>query len=140
MRTALTLLLATGLAGCSSFHLIPDTRIPITNTFQPTADAIVAGLVLGAAAYYIVDPLAPNWELRTERLDTSRVAIRLRKKRFSTGGDGEAQALFRRHAAEIAERNGAGGFEILSYSESIDSETTVARRLAEGVVRLLPPA
>ncbi|MBI1396675.1 MAG: hypothetical protein GC151_11900 [Betaproteobacteria bacterium] len=128
------------LNGCASYRLFPDNPVAISADFQPPADAILAGVVIGAAAYYVLDPLAPNWEVRAERLDVHRVEIRLRKKRFSTGGDGEAQDLFQRRAEEIAYRNGAPGFEILSYSEGIDSETAVARRVAHGVVRLLPPA
>lgn len=139
-RVAL-LLSAVLVTGCSlPLRMVPDNPIPISNSFQPPLDGVVAGLVIGAAAWYVLDPKAPNWEVKTLRLDTERVEIRLRKKRFSTGGDGEAQWLFQQHAREIADRNGAGGFQILSYTEEIDSETTFARRLTRGVVRLLPPA
>jgi hypothetical protein len=136
-RIAVALLLVLG--GCSNFRLIPDNPIPWSNSFQPPVDAVVAGAVLGTAAWLIVDPTAPNWEIGAQRLDSTRVEIQLRKKRFSVGGDGEALALFRRHAKEIADKNGAEGYVIMSYSDEIESETTYARRVSRGVIRLLPP-
>lgn len=132
-------LAALALAGCSAFR-IPATPIGVTSHFQPPLDGVVTAVALGAAAYYVIDPLAPNWEVRTTQLDPKRVEITLRKKRFSTGGDGEALALVRRHATEIAAKAGAGGYELQSYAEGIDSETTIARRYSRGVIRLLPPA
>lgn len=126
--------------GCSSWRMVPDNAVPISNSFQPPLDAVVGAVLVGAAAYYIIDPAAPNWEVRTVRLDAQRVEISLRKKRFSVGGDGEAQSLFQRQARDLASQQGASGYQILSYSEEIESETTYARRVSRGVVRLLKPA
>lgn len=139
MRRAAVPVLALALGGCSNFHFVPDTPIPWSSSFQPTVDTVVAGAIIGVAAWTIVDPRAPNWSIDAHRLDSTRVELYLRKKRFSSGGDGEALALFRRHAEEIAQRNGAEGYEILSYSDEIESETTYARRSARGVIRLRPP-
>jgi len=120
--------------------MVSDNPLPLSNSVQPPLDLVVGTVILGAAAFYVFDPLAPNWEVRTAPVDASRIEISLRKKRFSVGGDGEAYALFRRHAQDLATAAGAGGFEVLSYSEEIESETTYARRLSRGVVQLLPPA
>ncbi|MFO1318012.1 MAG: hypothetical protein U1F52_00155 [Burkholderiales bacterium] len=141
MRTrTLTLpLLAVLLTGCAGTRLLPDNPLLISSRFQPPVEGLVGAALLGTAAYFIVDPLAPNWEVKASRLDTSRIEIALRQKRFTTGGDGESQALFRRHARKFADDNGAGGYEIVSFEESIDSETTLARRVSRGVIRLLPP-
>jgi hypothetical protein len=127
------------LAGCSAFRL-PSEPLAVTSDFQPPFDGVVAAVALGAAVYYVIDPKAPNWEVRTTQLDPKRVEIALRMKRFSTGGEGEALALVRRHASEIAAKAGAGGYELQSYTQGIDSETLGARRNALGVIRLLPPA
>jgi hypothetical protein len=141
MKPAITLILLAFLTGCSTpWRLASDNPVPISNSFQPPLDLLVGTAIVGAAAMYVVDPLAPNWEVRTTPVDEARVEISLRKKRFSVGGDGEAYALFRRHAQDLATEAGAGGFEVLSYAEEIQSETTYARRLSRGVVRLLPPA
>jgi len=140
-RFVLTALLAglANLAGCGALHL-PDTPVKITSDYQPALESLVVAAAIGAVAYYVIDPMAPNWEVKTARLDTTRVEISLRKKRFSTGGDGEALDLVRRHAGDIAARSGAGGYVLLSYTEAIDSETVGARRVARGVVQLRPPA
>lgn len=138
MRRAAVFVLVATLSGCSNFHFVPDTPIPWSSSFQPGVDTVVAGVIIGAAAWTIVDPRAPNWAIDAERLDNARVQIHLRKKRFSTGGDGEALTLFRRHAEDIAQRDGAEGYDILSYSDEIESETTYARRVARGVIRLRP--
>lgn len=132
-------LLAPLLTGCAGTRMLPDNPLPLSSRFQPPVDGLVAAALIGTAVYFIVDPLAPNWEVKASRLDTTRVEISLRRKRFTTGGDGEPQALFRRHAQKLADDNGAGGYLILSFEESIDSETTIARRVSRGVIRLLPP-
>lgn len=134
------LLAALLLAGCEGTRVIPNNTLPLSHTYQPPVEGVVAAAAIGVAAYYVLDPLAPNWEVRTARLDTTRVEIKLRRKRFATGGDGESVALFRRHAERIAGDNGAPGYSVLSFEEGIDSETTVARRVSRGVIRLWPPA
>ena len=141
MKPLNALVLLAVLTGCSTpWRMVSDNPLPLSNSVQPPLDLVVGTVILGAAAFYVVDPLAPNWEVRTAPVDAARIEISLRKKRFSVGGDGEAYALFRRHAQDLATEAGAGGFEVLSYSEEIESETTYARRLSRGVVRLLPPA
>lgn len=132
-------LLAAVLTGCAGTRLLPDNPLLISSRFQPPVDGLVATALIGAAAVYIIDPLAPNWEVRTSRLDTSRIEISMRRKRFTTGGDGESHALLHRHARRLADDSGAGGYEIVSFELGIDSETTFARRVSRGVIRLLPP-
>ena len=58
----------------------------------------------------------------------------MKKKRFTTGGDGEAGQIFNRRAAQLARDNGAEGFRIVEYTEGIESMVPVAQRLAQGVV------
>lgn len=128
------------LAGCGSQTLIPNETVPIAPTYQPTVAAVVAVVLVGVAAYYIVDPQAPNWEVKIDQLDETRVAINLRKKRFAAGGDGEAREIFRRKAQQITEENGFAGYQILQFSEGVDSETTYARRVSRGVIELAKPS
>lgn len=129
------------LAACGSEPLIPDEAVNISPGFHPPLEAVVGVVLVGVVAYYVIDPLAPNWEVKINQLDDTRVAINLRKKRFSTGGDGEAREVFRRRAQEIVDDNGLVGYTVVQYSESIDSETTFARRIARGVIVVeKPPA
>lgn len=127
------------LAGCGTQTLIPDEKLMISPSFQPSVEAVVGTIIVGVVAYYTIDPLAPNWEVKINQLDETRVAIYLRKKRFSTGGDGEAREIFQRRAQAIADENGFTGYSILKYSESIDSETTFARRVVRGVIAVQKP-
>lgn len=128
------------LAGCGSQTLIPDETVPIAPTYQPTVAAVVATVLVGVAAYYIIDPKAPNWEVKIDQIDETRVAINLRKKRFAVGGDGEAQEVFRRKAQQITDDNGFAGYQILQFTEGVDSETTYARRVSRGVIALEKPS
>ena len=139
LGSAALLVALSTLEGCSALHL-PDNPVMITSDYQPAVESLVVALAIGAVAYYVIDPMAPNWEVKTARIDTARVEISLRKKRFSNGGDGEAIALFKRHAGDLAARSGASGYILVSYTEGIDSEMAGARRVARGVVQLRPPA
>jgi hypothetical protein len=138
-RTVLALPLAAILAGCGSTTLIPDKTLAISPNSQPSVEGVVYTVLAGVVAYYVIEPGAPNWEVKAEQMDDTRVAISLRKKRFSIGGDGEARELFERKARQLADDNGFEGFTVLSYGEGIDSETTYARRVSRGVVRLVGP-
>jgi hypothetical protein len=138
-RTVLALPLAAILAGCGSQTLIPDEKLAISPNFQPSVEGVIYTVLAGVVAYYVIEPTAPNWEVKAEQIDDTRVAISLRKKRFSAGGDGEARDLFQRKAQALADDNGFQGFTVISYGEGIDSETTYARRVSRGVVRLVGP-
>lgn len=112
--------------------LIPNKTYQIT----PAVGLSVENIVLGAALYWAVDPLAPNWQLKQTPLTGDRVRIALRKKRFATGGDGEAPQLFARHAEQIAHAGGYAGYTIMEYTEGVESTLPVAQRVAQGVIRL----
>lgn len=137
LRTLALSLTALGLCGC---------RATINEVANATDDALLGYSIrnmmvigaVGAAAWYVIDPAAPNWEVARTQISPTRYRIELRMKRFHTGGDGEAEPLFTRHAEGIAEDLGAGEYRLVSYNEGIDSETAVARRWARGVIELLP--
>ena len=141
-------LLAVLMAGCSSMishnpgvsdasgksvsTLIPNQTLQVTRAVTLSAE----NLVLGAALYWAVDPLAPNWQLAQVPLGADRVRISLRKKRFASGGDGEAAQLFARRAEQVARIGGYAGYTVMEYSEGVESTLPVAQRVAQGVVRL----
>jgi hypothetical protein len=86
--------------------------------------------------FWFVDPLGPNWEVAERRMSPTLVHLSLRKKRFATGGDGEPPQIVRRRATELAIKAGFGGYQILEYSESTESEMIGARRITTALVKL----
>lgn len=113
--------------------LIPNASLQLT----PSRAIALESLLYGAAIYYFVDPLAPNWEGEIRRLSEDTFSIALRAKRFrSTGGDGEAGRVFRRNADRVVRQGGFAGYHIEAYSEGIESETLGAVRVSEGVIRV----
>ncbi len=113
--------------------IIPNASVRLT----PNLSLSLETMLIGAAAYFFVDPLAPNWEGEMRRVGDDTFSIALRSKRFrSTGGDGEAGRVFRRNAEQIVREGGFGGYDILAYSEGIESELIGAYRYAEGTIRV----
>ena len=112
--------------------LIPNKSLNLT----PNVGLTIETILLGAALYWAVDPLAPNWQLDQAPLGDDRVRILLRKKRFNSGGDGEAAQVFSRRAEQLARAGGYAGFTVMEYTEGIESALPVAQRVAQGVVRL----
>jgi len=112
--------------------LVPDYSIPISSSLSiPLESALAAAVV-----FWFVDPLGPNWEVAERRMSPTLVHLSLRKKRFATGGDGEPPQIVRRRATELAIKAGFGGYQILEYSESTESETIGARRITTALVKL----
>lgn len=113
--------------------IVPNASLRLTPNFSISLE----NMLIGAAIYYFVDPLSPNWEGEMRRVSDDTFSIALRAKRFrSTGGDGEAGRVFRRNADQIAREGGYARYDVLSYSEGIESETLGAVRVAEGMIRL----
>jgi hypothetical protein len=130
------LLALAALGGCNGYPLVAPRNLALTPAHVYTYEQTLAIAGVAAAAYWYVDPLAPNWEVNEFEVDNDKFRITLRKKRMSTGGDGEAVELFNRHAERIAELRGYEKFVVLSYSERIESDTLGARRLARGTIRI----
>lgn len=122
----------TDAAGNSVSTIIPDKTLNLT----PAVGLTVETILLGAALYWIVDPLAPNWQLAQTPLGADRLRISLRRKRFASGGDGEAAQVFARRAEQAAREGGYAGYTVTEYTEGIESTLPVAQRVAQGVVRL----
>ena len=125
------------LAGCNSIDgpspvLIPNKEFVVSRSVSIPADV----LVLGASAFLVIDPLAPNWRIEQYDLGSDRYAFALKRKRFTSGGDGEAVQVFRRRVDQIAREQGYSGFEVLQFSEGVDSSMPiVAQRVSHGTVQ-----
>jgi hypothetical protein len=123
---------ATDASGNAVSTLIPNQSLHLTRAVSLSAET----LALGAALYWAVDPLAPNWQLKQAPLGADRVRISLRKKRFTSGGDGEAAQLFARRAEQVARDGGYAGYTVMEYTEGIESTLPLAQRVSQGVIRL----
>jgi hypothetical protein len=148
MKRSLSILLLAGLAGCGSFSyngnfgndssgstirpLIPNETIVLSKSLTIPAETIA----LGAVIYYVVDPLSPNWQIEETRVGDNRFRIALRKKRFTTGGDGEATQIFYRRAEQIVRENGFAAYTVLEFGEGVESTVPIAQRVAQGMIQV----
>lgn len=120
--------------------LIPDTMVQIgPSVSYPLEKLVYWGLYVGAA-YLILDPLSPNWNIEEARLPENHVHFQMSMKRYYTGGAGEARAVFNRRARTLMREGGYSSYEILEYSEALDSSVLGSKRTAEGVIRLTKSA
>ncbi|HQR05003.1 MAG: hypothetical protein JSR19_04485 [Proteobacteria bacterium] len=108
----------------------PTTALPL--------EKIVYWGGVAAIAYYVIDPFQPNWSIEEAKFPEGRYHLSLQMKRYYAGGAGEARQAFQRRAQELALAAGAPGYDILEYSEGLDSSAIGSRRVAEGVIALKP--
>src|SRR5574343_693925 len=124
------------LTACSSSSpLIPNKALQLTTG---TSISLSRLAVIGAA-YMLYDPLAPNWEIEESKLNETTFRFSMKMKRYNTGGAGESIQILKRRASQLQYEQGFGNYQILEYTEGIDSETIGARRVAEGTVKLVRP-
>ena len=140
----LPLLLASAvLGGCSSTGsggskpLIPNQSIQLTAKHAISLSTLATGAVIVGAIYLVYDPLAPNWEIEESRLNEDTYRFSLKMKRYHTGGSGESIQALKRRASQLQYEQGFASYEILEYTEGIDSQTVGARRVAEGTIKLV---
>ena len=130
------------LGGCSApgstaSPLIPDKAIQLTAGNSVALSSVATAAVIGAAVHVYYDPLAPNWEVEESRLNGDTYRFALKMKRYQTGGSGESLQVIRRRASQLQYEQGFGAYEILEYTEGIESQTLGAKRRADAVVRLV---
>lgn len=115
--------------------LIPDTSISLgPSVSYPLEKLVYWGSWVGAA-WLILDPLSPNWEIQEARFPENHVHFSLKMKRYYAGGAGEARAVFHRRAKEMMRASGFTGYEVVEYAEGMESSMLGSQRTAEGVVR-----
>lgn len=133
---------AVALAGCSSTGstaspLIPNKAIQLTAKTSVSLATLATVAVVAAAIYVVYDPLAPNWEIEESRLNEDTYRFSLKMKRYHTGGSGESMQILKRRAGTLQHEQGFSGYQILEYTEGIESQTIGARRVAEGTIKLV---
>lgn len=115
--------------------LIPNTSVNLGPSVSYPVESLVYWGIWVGAAYLILDPLAPNWEIQEARFPDNHVHMSLAMKRYYAGGAGEARAIFHRRAKELMRAGGYAGYEVVEYEEGMESSMLGAQRTAAGVVR-----
>jgi hypothetical protein len=135
-------LLSCALAGCSSKGLapnssiIPATTINLSKSVQIPLESVVVWGVYAGAAWLILDPLAPNWEIEQASFPDRYYHLSLTMKRVYTGGAGEARVVFHQRAKDLMRENGFEGYAVVEYTEGLDSSVLGSQRVAQGVIQL----
>lgn len=130
------------LSGCSTATstaspFIPDKAIQLTAQTSIKLSSVATALVVIGAIYLVYDPLAPNWEIEESRLNEDTYRFSLKMKRYHTGGAGESIQVLKRRASQLQFEQGFASYQILEYTEGIESQTIGARRMAEGTIKLV---
>jgi len=145
MKRLLGPLLVLALSACSidapksipsSGTMLPNSTLKISPSYSIALEKVVGWAGLVGVAYLVLDPLAPNWQIEEAPLGDSYVHFSLKMKRYYAGGAGEAHEVFAHRAKELARLNGFSGYEVMEYTESLDSSVIGSRRSAEGVILL----
>jgi len=117
--------------------LIPDANVQLGPTTSIALEKLVYWGAAAAAAYYVLDPLAPNWEIEEARFPQDHVHLSLKMKRYYSGGAGEARWVFERRAKTLMREGGFSAYEIVEYAEALESSLLGSQRKAQGVIRLI---
>ena len=124
-------------SGQTGKPLLPDKAIQLTAKTALSLTSLANGALLAAAVNFIYDPLAPNWEVEESRLSDDTYRYSLKMKRYHTGGAGESIQIVKRRASQLQLEQGFASYQLLEYTEGIDSQTLGARRVAEGTIKLV---
>ena len=116
--------------------IIPDTTLNLSNSIQIPLEKLVNWGLYAGAAYLILDPLAPNWEIEQAAFPDSHYHFALKMKRFYAGGAGESRVVFHQRAKELMRQGGYDGYQVLEYSEGMESSVLGSQRVSQGVIRL----
>ena len=150
MKRLLPVMLVGLLAGCGSWHVpthlqgtlpntgsvVPDTKIVLLPSLSIPVEKMVYWGGYAGAAYLILDPLAPNWDIEEAKFPEERYHLSMHMKRVYAGGAGEARAVFNRRAKELTRSGDYAGYAILEYTEGMESSVLGSQRVAEGVIQL----
>lgn len=116
--------------------IIPDATLNVSNAVQIPLERIVTWGLYAGAAYLILDPLAPNWEIEQAAFPDGHFHFSLKMKRFYAGGAGESRVVFHQRAKELMRQGGYDGYQVVEYSEGMESSVLGSQRVSQGVIRL----
>lgn len=151
-RLSLVVMFSFGLAGCGALNypgpmslngslpaqgpLVPDTTFNLTPSLGISLEKLVFWGAYAGAAYLILDPLAPNWEIEQAAFPDAHYHFSLKMKRFYAGGAGESRVVFHQRAKELMRQGGYDGYQVVEYSEGMESSVLGSQRVSQGIVRL----
>jgi hypothetical protein len=121
----------------SSGSLLPNATVQIGPTIAYSVEQIAVAGATAALLYVVYDPLAPNWSIEEKPLAEDTYYLALRAKSFRTGGDGEAIQIVKRRALQLQREKGYAGYNIVDYSEGVESSTPLTHRVSEGTIQLV---
>lgn len=116
--------------------LVSDTSLNLTKQIQIPLEKVVAWGLYAEAAWLIIDPLAPNWEIEQADFPDRHFHLALKMKRVYTGGAGEARQVFHQRAKDLMRQNGYDGYSVVEYNEGLESSVLGSQRVARGVIQL----
>jgi hypothetical protein len=116
--------------------LLPNNNIQLTPSVGISLEKLVFWGAYAGAAYLILDPLAPNWEIEQAAFPDNHYHFSLKMKRFYAGGTGESRQVFHQRAKDLMRQGGYDGYQVLEYSESLESSVLGSQRVSQGVIRL----
>lgn len=122
--------------GTATPTLIPDKSVNVSASTVIALDKLIYWGGFAAAAYVILDPLAPNWDIEEAAFPDNHYYMTLKMKRYYSGGAGEARMVFQQRAKTLMLRAGFDAYEISEYKESLDSSMLGSQRVAQGVIAL----
>lgn len=116
--------------------IVPNTTLQLTPSLGIPLEKLVFWGAYAAAAYLILDPLAPNWEIEQAQFPDNRYHLSMKMKRYYAGGAGEARVVFHKRAKELMRVGGYSGYEVLEYTEGLESSVLGSQRVGNGVIQL----
>ncbi len=117
--------------------ILPDTALNLTKSVQIPLEKMVNWGLYAGAAWLILDPLAPNWEIEQASFPESHYHLSLKMKRVYAGGAGEARVVFHQRAKDLMRQNGFDTYAVVEYSEGLESSILGSQRVARGVIQLV---
>jgi hypothetical protein len=117
--------------------LIPDGTVHISPSVAMSIEKMVFWGAYAGVAYMVLDPLAPNWDIEQAAFPDSHYHFSLKMKRVYAGGSGEARVVFQQRAKDLMRQGSYDSYDILEYSEGLDSSVLGSQRVASGVIRLV---
>ena len=150
MKRLMEALLIVLLSGCGSWKMpthmqgnlpnagsiVPDSTIRLTPNVSMSLEHMISWGVYAGVAYLVIDPLAPNWEIEEAQFPEDRYYMSLHMKRVYAGGAGEARVVFNRRARDLVKSGDYSSYEIIEYSEGMESSVLGSQRVAQGVIQL----
>jgi hypothetical protein len=117
--------------------IIPNTNLALSpNTPAiPLEKLVYWGATIGVA-YLILDPLAPNWETEVAPFPENHYHISMKMKRVYSGGAGESRMAFHQRAKALMRQGGFNSYEVVEYSEGMESSVLGSQRVGTGVIQL----